>query len=91
MKRSFASMLPAREARQAYKKLQQTGSVKQFVREQIQIRRELEGTPFHPGGSVFDDFIDGLKPDVKAFVLTMLLQAGGQTSRSFTRKLWILR
>lgn len=43
--------------------------MKQFVREQTQLRRELEGTPFHLGGSVFDNFIDGLKPDVQTFVL----------------------
>ena len=61
-------MLPAREARHRYNGLKQTGSVKQFAREQIQLVRELEDTPFHPGGSVFDDFIRGLKPDVQTFV-----------------------
>ena len=40
----------------------------QFVREQVQLVCELEDTPFHPGGSVFDDFIRGLKPDVQTFV-----------------------
>ncbi|KAL3153600.1 hypothetical protein ABBQ32_013209 [Trebouxia sp. C0010 RCD-2024] len=61
MLRSYASMLPAREARHRYTCLKQNGSVKEFVREQIQLVRELEDTPFHPGGSVFDDFIRGLK------------------------------
>ena len=68
MLRSYASMLPAREARHRYNGLRQTGSVKEFVREQIQLVRELEDTPFHPGGSVFDDFIRGLKSDVQTFV-----------------------
>ena len=68
MKRSYASLLPAREARHRYDRLKQTGSVRDFVREQVQIVRELEGTPYHPGGSVFDDFMGGLKPDVRRFV-----------------------
>ena len=68
IRQSCAQMLPARAPRQAYKKLRQTGSVKQFVRDQRQLVRELDGTPFHPGGSVFDDFIDHLKPDVQLFV-----------------------
>lgn len=68
MLRSNASMLPAHEARHRYNGLRQNGSVKEFVREQIQLVRELEGTPFHPGGGVFDDFIKGLKPDVQCFV-----------------------
>ena len=68
MLRSYASMLPAREARHRYAGLRQNGTVKEFVREQIQLVRELEDTPFHPGGSVFDDFIKGLKPDVQCFV-----------------------
>ncbi|DBA85571.1 TPA: hypothetical protein ACH3X2_005661 [Trebouxia sp. C0005] len=68
MKRSYASLLPAREASQRYAKLKQTGSVKEFVREQMQVVRELDGTPYHPGGSVFDDSRNGLKPDVCKFV-----------------------
>ena len=68
MQRSYASMLPAREARHRYNCLKQTGSVREYVREQIQLCRELEGTPYHPGGSVFDDFIRRLKPDVQTFV-----------------------
>ncbi|DBA74920.1 TPA: hypothetical protein ACH3X2_009248 [Trebouxia sp. C0005] len=68
MKRSYASLLPAREASRRYAKLKQTGSVKEFVREQVQVVRELDGTPYHPGGSVFDDFRNGLKPDVRKFV-----------------------
>ena len=68
MRRAYASVIPAREARHQYKQLQQTGSVKEFVREQTQLVRELESTPYHPGGSVFDDFIDGLKPEVQRFV-----------------------
>ena len=68
MRRSFANMLPAREARRRYDKLSQTGSVKDYVRELVQVVRELEGTPYHPGGSVFDDFIKGLKSDVRRFV-----------------------
>ena len=68
MRRSFANMLPAREARRRYDKLSQTGSVKDYVRELVQVVRELEGTPYHPGGSVFYDFIKGLKSDVRRFV-----------------------
>ncbi|DBA97155.1 TPA: hypothetical protein ACH3X1_014921 [Trebouxia sp. C0004] len=60
-------MLPACEARRHYDKLSQTGSVKDYVRELVQVVRELEGTPYHPGGSVFDDFIKGLKSDVHRF------------------------
>ena len=52
MRRSFANMLPARQARGCYDKLSQTGSVKDYVRELVQVVRELEGTPFYPGGSV---------------------------------------
>ena len=68
MKRSYASLLPARETRQRYDRLKQTGSVRDFVREQVQLVRELTGTPYQPGGSVFDDFINGLKADVRRFV-----------------------
>ncbi|KAL3155224.1 hypothetical protein ABBQ32_013163 [Trebouxia sp. C0010 RCD-2024] len=60
--------LSAREARHPYNGLKQNGSVMEFVREQIQLVHELEDTPFHPGGSVFDDFIRGLKSDVQTFV-----------------------
>ncbi|KAA6430035.1 MAG: hypothetical protein FRX49_00466 [Trebouxia sp. A1-2] len=35
---------------------------------EVQVVRELDGTPYHPGGSVFDDFRNGLKPDVRKFV-----------------------
>ena len=65
MKRSFATMLPARRR---YERLRQTGSVKDYVRGLVQTVRELEGTPYHPGGSVFDDFIKGLRSDVRRFV-----------------------
>ena len=68
MNRSYASLLPACEASRHYAKLKQTGSVKEFVREQVQVVHELDGTPYHPGGSVFDDFRNGLKPDVRKFV-----------------------
>ncbi len=57
-------MQPEREARHCYAKLKQTGSVKEFVREQSQIVCELEGTPFYPGGGMFDEFINGLELDV---------------------------
>ena len=65
MKRPYASLLPAREARQRYDRLKQSGSASDFVREQVP---ELEGTPYHPGGSMFDDFMNGLKADVRRFV-----------------------
>jgi len=68
MQRSFASLMPAREAKQRYSKRKQTGSVREYVRDILQVVRELQGTVFHPGGSVFDDFIDGLKPGVQRFV-----------------------
>ena len=42
--------------------------MKDYVRELVQVVRELEGTPYHPGGSVFDDFIEGLKSDVRRFM-----------------------
>ena len=34
----------------------------------VQVVRELEGNPYHPGGSVFDDCIKGLKSVVCRFV-----------------------
>ena len=67
MERSFASSQPERDARRCYAKLRQTGTVKDYVREQSQLVRELEGTSFHPRGSVFD-FIEGLQADVQSFV-----------------------
>ena len=60
--------MPAREAKQRYSSLTQTGTVKQYVHDMMEVVRELEGTVFHPGGCVFDDFIDGLKPSVQRFV-----------------------
>ena len=57
---SYASVIPAREARQRYVQLRQTGSVKEFVREQTQLVRELDSTPYNPVDGVFDDFITGL-------------------------------
>ena len=68
MRRSFANTLPAHEARCRYDKLSQTGLVKDYVHELVQVVRELQGTPYHPGGSVFDDFIKRLKSDVHSFV-----------------------
>ena len=67
MKRSFATMLPAHDARRCYERLRQTGSVKDYVRGLVQTVRELESTPYHPGGSVFYDFIKGLRFDVRRF------------------------
>ena len=49
------------------KRLEQTGSVRDFVHEQVQIGRELESTPYHLGGSVIDNSMGGLKPDVRRF------------------------
>ena len=56
MKRQYTSLLPAREASRCYAKLKQTSSEKHFVREQVQVVRELDGTPYHLGGSVCDGF-----------------------------------
>ena len=54
MRRSFADLLPARNARRRYERLKQTGVVKDCVPKIVQVVRELEGTPYQPGGSVFD-------------------------------------
>ena len=62
MLRAFASLMPAREAKQRYSSLTQTGTVKQYVRDMIV--RMLEGAVFHPGGSVFDGYFDGLRASV---------------------------
>jgi len=67
MRHSFANLLPAREARRCSDRLH-CGSVKDYVRQLVQVVRELEGTPNHPGGSVFADFIKGLKSDMCRFV-----------------------
>ena len=64
MQRSFASLTPAREAQQLDSKLKQTGSVRVYVHDMMQILCE-QRTVFHPGSSVFDDLIDGLKLGVQ--------------------------
>ena len=89
MRCSIANMLPAHEARRCYDKLSQTGSVKDYVRELVQVVRELEGTPYHPGGSVFDDFIKGLKSVMRRFVLDHA--PTGLTSMTCTKRLWTMR
>ena len=68
MLQSYGSLLPAREARDRYDALRQTGTVFDFVREIRQSVRELRGTPLYPDGSVIVDFISKLKPDVRRFV-----------------------
>jgi len=68
MLQSYGSLLPVREARDRYDKLQQTGSVADFVRNMRQAVRELQGSVLHPGGSVIIDFIAKLKPEVRSYV-----------------------
>ena len=68
MLQSYGSLLPARDARDRYDALRQTGTVLGFVREIRQSVRELRGTPWHPGGSVIVDYIGKLKPEVRRFV-----------------------
>lgn len=67
----YGNLLPARQFKQQFRELKQTGSVSEYTRTMKRLIYELKGTPMEVSpGDIVDRFIDGLKAAPRKYVQT---------------------
>jgi hypothetical protein len=67
----YDNLLPARQFKQQFRELKQTGSVSEYTRSMKRLIYELKGTPMEVSpGDIVDRYIEGLKPAARKYVQT---------------------